>query len=132
MIRIFLVIFMILPLTEMSYAHEQNDTELLNKDTGEVIQNLIDRLDTQNKKIDNQKKVINKLSLKLDSTLYHFFGNKITHNSNEVITKNNKYTLTKIYLPFNDYFNQGSTPVGFIEQSSEKIILATGGGGFIL
>ena len=72
MIRIFLVIFMILPLTEMSYAHEQNDTELLNKDTGEVIQNLIDRLDTQNKKIDNQKKVINKLSLKLDSTLYHF------------------------------------------------------------
>ena len=103
--KLLLVIVFIFQFVVVPYAHEQNDAELLNNDTGEVVQSLIDRLDEQNKKIDNQKKVINKLSLKLDSTLYHFFGNIITHNSNEVITKNNKYTLTKIYLPFNDYFN---------------------------
>jgi len=113
------------------YAHEQvSDEELLNTDTGEVIHSLVDRLENQDKIIDSQKITIDKLSLKLDSALYHLFGNAKAYYSSVVSGKNRKYNLTKVYLPFNDYYSQGSTPVGFLESKDDKIILATGSGFF--
>jgi len=129
--RIFLSIFFFFQLTNVLYAHEQvSDEELLNTDTGEVIHSLVDRLENQDKIIDSQKITIDKLSLKLDSALYHLFGNAKAYYSSVVSGKNRKYNLTKVYLPFNDYYSQGSTPVGFLESKDDKIILATGSGFF--
>jgi len=120
-----------LPLAEISYAQEQViDAKLQKSSIEDVIRSLGDRLEHQEKIIDSQKITIDKLSLKLDSALYHLFGNAKAYYSSVVLSKNRKYNLTKVHLPFNDYYSQGSTPVGFLEKSTDKIILATGNGFF--
>jgi hypothetical protein len=92
--------------------------------------NLVITLQKQQKTIERLEIKINKLSSKLDSALLHLMGNSKASSSSVVSSKKREYNLIKINLPFDDYYTQGSTPVGFLEKNNDKVFLVTGNGVF--
>ena len=130
MSKLFLAILVLVQFTEFSYADEKVNNVKLNLTEIEAVINLNEKLEYQEKTLDSQGIIIDKLSRKLDSALYHLFGNTKAYISSVVVTSNKKYNLTKVYIPFDDYYNQGSTPVGFLEKFNDKIILVSGNGFF--
>ena len=81
--------------------------------------NLVITLQKQQKTIERLEIKINKLSSKLDSALLHLMGNSKASSSSVVSSKKREYNLIKINLPFDDYYTQGSTPVGFLEKNND-------------